>query len=33
VTIEPAELTVDPGSGVTNTVAVRNIGTRVEESG
>jgi hypothetical protein len=31
VTIEPAELTVDPGSEVTTTVAVRNIGTRVEE--
>jgi hypothetical protein len=31
VTIEPAELTVDPGSEVTTTVAVRNLGTRVEE--
>jgi hypothetical protein len=31
VTIEPAELTVDPGSEVTTTVAVCNIGTRVEE--
>jgi hypothetical protein len=31
VTIEPAELTVDPGGEVTTRVAVRNIGTRVEE--
>jgi hypothetical protein len=31
VTIEPAELTVAPGSEVTTTVTVRNLGTRVEE--
>ncbi|MGH3875225.1 MAG: PASTA domain-containing protein [Pseudonocardiaceae bacterium] len=31
VTIEPAELTVDPGSEVAATVTVRNLGTRVEE--
>jgi hypothetical protein len=31
VTIEPAELTVDPGSEVTTTVTVHNLGTRVEE--
>jgi hypothetical protein len=31
VTVEPAELTVDPGSEVTTTAAVRNLGTRVEE--
>ncbi len=31
VTIEPAELTVDPGGQVTTTVTVRNLGTRVEE--
>ncbi len=31
VTIEPAELTVDPGGEVTTTVTVRNLGTRVEE--
>jgi hypothetical protein len=31
LTIEPAELTVASGSEVTTTVAVRNLGTRVEE--
>ncbi|MGH3801704.1 MAG: PASTA domain-containing protein, partial [Pseudonocardiaceae bacterium] len=31
VTIEPTELTVDPGSEVTTKVTVRNLGTRVEE--
>ncbi len=31
VTIEPTELTVDPGGAVTTTVTVRNLGTRVEE--
>ncbi len=31
VTIEQAELTVSPGSEVTTTVTVRNLGTRVEE--
>src|SRR5918997_6704986 len=31
VTMEPAELTVDPGGEVTTTVTVRNLGTRVEE--
>jgi hypothetical protein len=31
VTIEPAKLTVTPGSEVTTTVTVRNLGTRVEE--
>jgi hypothetical protein len=31
VTIEPAELTVDPGGEVTTTVTVRNLGTQVEE--
>ncbi|MGH3902200.1 MAG: PASTA domain-containing protein [Pseudonocardiaceae bacterium] len=31
MTIDPAELTVDPGGEVTTTVTVRNLGTRVEE--
>ncbi len=31
VTVEPAELTVDPGGEVTTMVTVRNLGTRVEE--
>ncbi|MGH3871871.1 MAG: PASTA domain-containing protein [Pseudonocardiaceae bacterium] len=31
VTVEPAELTVDPGGEVTTTVTVRNLGTRVEQ--
>jgi hypothetical protein len=31
VTVEPTELTVDPGREVATTVAVRNLGTRVEE--
>ena len=31
MTIEPTELTVEPGSAVTTTVTVRNLGTRVEE--
>ncbi|MGH3549638.1 MAG: PASTA domain-containing protein [Pseudonocardiaceae bacterium] len=31
VAMEPAELTVDPGSEITTTVTVRNLGTRVEE--
>lgn len=31
VTVEPAELTVAPGSEATTTVTVRNLGTRVEE--
>jgi beta-lactam-binding protein with PASTA domain len=31
VTMEPTELTVDPGSQVTTTVTVLNLGTRVEE--
>jgi beta-lactam-binding protein with PASTA domain len=31
VTVDPAELTVDPGGEVTTTVTVRNLGTRVEE--
>ena len=31
VTMETAELTVDPGSQITTTVTVRNLGTRVEE--